>query len=79
MQDQELAKIVEEIIGPRPQIVTLVPYKRELVSPGPNMEVYLEYPEVVPGLRPLRVTRTVLPNAHQVRITHSLGTIGNFE
>lgn len=50
MQDPRLAKIVEEIIGPRPRVVTLVPYKRELVSPGPNMEVYFEYPELVPTL-----------------------------
>lgn len=81
MQDPELAKIVEEIIGPRPQIVTLVPYKRELVSPGPNMEVYFEYPEVVVGL-----DRSELPElfyqtlikCESLTVLEQLATLNNF-
>jgi hypothetical protein len=48
MKDQELKKIFEELAGPRPAIVTLIPYKRELVSPAPRMEVFWTYSEVVP-------------------------------
>ena len=47
MQDEELIQIMEKLAGPRPKIITLLPYKRELVNPGPKMGVYWTYSELV--------------------------------
>jgi len=46
MTEEELRRIWERIAGPRPQIITLVPNKREMVSPAPRMGVYWKYSEL---------------------------------
>lgn len=71
MTKEELRQIWGTIAGPRPQIITLVPYKRELVSPAPRMGVYWKYSELATHDSPLPTLyfnaltlnepRTVLP------------------
>lgn len=53
MTDEELRRIWEAIAGPRPRLITLVPYERELVSPAPRMGVYWRYSELATPSGPL--------------------------
>src|ERR671938_181595 len=54
MTDEELRRIWEAIAGPRPRLITLVPYERELVSPAPRMGVYWRYSELATPDGPLQ-------------------------
>lgn len=55
MTDEELKRVWETIAGRQPQIITLVPYKRDLVSPAPRMGVYWRYSELTTPDKPLSI------------------------
>ena len=80
MRDRELMKIWEGIAGARPGIITLVPYKRELVSPAPRMEVYWTYSELVPQTAAEQLPEiyfATISRCEVIRMLRTLSTVNN--
>jgi hypothetical protein len=80
MNDRELIRVFEKLAGPRPAIVTLVPYKRELVSPAPRMQVFWTYSELVPPITTEQLAEVyfaALSRAEIVSMLKKLATVNN--